>query len=214
MPQVPKEKVREAIVAAAARVFARDGYDKAAVATIAAEAGISAGNVYRYFPGKQELFAAAVPDAIAARLRQLIDRRVEALAGARDVAALPPDAPYHLASEELFRFTFAHRPQVVVLLARGAGTPHAAFADDLASRLVELALAHGRRVVVGLRATAALRATLRTIYRHYVAALAAALAANDTEPRLAEALRLLSAYHLAGVKALLEASVEAPRSPR
>lgn len=214
MPQVPKEKVREAILAAAARVFARDGYEGAAVATIAAEAGISAGNVYRYFPAKAELFAAAVPDELAARLRALVDRRVEALGGAPDIGALPPDAPYHVASAELFRFTLAHRDQVVVLLSRGAGTPHARYADDLAARLVELALAHGRRAVPGLRATAALRATLQTIYRHHVAALAVAVATNDTEPRLAEALRLLSAYHLAGVKALLEASTEAPRRSR
>jgi AcrR family transcriptional regulator len=51
----------EAIVRAAREVFGRDGYSRAAVDTIAAEAGASTRTLYNHFPGgKGELFRAAV----------------------------------------------------------------------------------------------------------------------------------------------------------
>ena len=45
-------ETRRKLIAASQTVFARDGYDKARVADIAAEAGISHGNFYRHFADK------------------------------------------------------------------------------------------------------------------------------------------------------------------
>jgi AcrR family transcriptional regulator len=50
----------EEIIAAALRVFARDGIAGARISDIAAEAGVPPASIYDYFPGKQEL-AYAVP---------------------------------------------------------------------------------------------------------------------------------------------------------
>ena len=46
------------ILHAAAAVIMRQGYDKTTMSDIAAEAGLSRGTVYLYYPGKQELFEA------------------------------------------------------------------------------------------------------------------------------------------------------------
>jgi AcrR family transcriptional regulator len=48
----------EAIKAAAEKVFAERGFTGATMQEIAAEAGISAGAIYRYFPGKEALIHA------------------------------------------------------------------------------------------------------------------------------------------------------------
>jgi AcrR family transcriptional regulator len=52
-------RTRELILATAKRHFARHGYDRATVRSIAADAGVSANLITRYFGGKQGLFAAA-----------------------------------------------------------------------------------------------------------------------------------------------------------
>jgi AcrR family transcriptional regulator len=52
-------RTRELILATARRHFAVHGYDRATVRTIAADAGVSANLITRYFGGKQGLFAAA-----------------------------------------------------------------------------------------------------------------------------------------------------------
>ena len=52
-------RTRELILATAKRHFAMHGYDRATVRSIAADAGVSANLITRYFGGKQGLFAAA-----------------------------------------------------------------------------------------------------------------------------------------------------------
>ncbi|WP_258052461.1 TetR/AcrR family transcriptional regulator [Mesorhizobium sp. INR15] len=51
---------RDRILAAARRVFAAQGYDRATVRLVAAEAGTAPSMVIRYYGSKNELFAAAV----------------------------------------------------------------------------------------------------------------------------------------------------------
>ena len=69
---------REEILAAAMRLFARQGYARTTTREIAQEAGISEGTIYRYFSSKQEiLFAFSVP-AIITPLHELLDQMADA----------------------------------------------------------------------------------------------------------------------------------------
>ncbi|MEX2426483.1 MAG: TetR/AcrR family transcriptional regulator [Thermomicrobiaceae bacterium] len=67
---------REAILAAAARLFARKGLSSATMADIASEADLSAGAIYRYFDGKDELTRAVFDEAIA-RNQRMFDEAAE-----------------------------------------------------------------------------------------------------------------------------------------
>jgi AcrR family transcriptional regulator len=53
---------REALVAAARRVFERDGYLDARITDITAEAGVATGSFYNHFEGKAEVFAAVMAE--------------------------------------------------------------------------------------------------------------------------------------------------------
>ncbi len=55
---VDKNKKRREILQAAMQVFARDGYHRAKMETVAEEAGIGKGTVYEYFKSKADLFLA------------------------------------------------------------------------------------------------------------------------------------------------------------
>jgi AcrR family transcriptional regulator len=48
----------DAIVEATARILMKEGYDRASTNKIAAEAGVSIGSLYQYFPSKEALVAA------------------------------------------------------------------------------------------------------------------------------------------------------------
>jgi AcrR family transcriptional regulator len=50
---------------AAHMVFARKGFDRATMQDIAAEAGISAGAIYRYFPSKEAIITAMFAETVA-----------------------------------------------------------------------------------------------------------------------------------------------------
>ena len=204
MPQVLKESVRDRLIGAAVEVFAGRGYEGAGMGEIAAAAGVSTGNVYRYFPGKRELFDAVVPPAFVRRFRQLLRLRVRALEGVRDVRDLPADAPYHLASEELLRFCIDHRLRVIVLLARSAGSRYERFAEHTVEDLVRLAVAHFRSVDPGVELSRSMRFDLTEIYRAFVQVLVAILVRFETEASIREAVAAYTRYHLAGLKSFFE----------
>jgi AcrR family transcriptional regulator len=102
------EETRGAILAAARRRFAADGYERATIRAIASDAGIDPSMVMRYYGSKDGLFAAAVD----------VDLRLPDLGGI---------APERL-GETLVRH-FLHRweeDDVLVLLLRSAITNEAA----------------------------------------------------------------------------------------
>lgn len=67
-----RERRREAILDAAAKLFARHGYSNTDTQELADKLHVAKGTLYRYFPSKRELFLAAV-DRVMRRLRQRID---------------------------------------------------------------------------------------------------------------------------------------------
>jgi AcrR family transcriptional regulator len=64
---------RRQILDAAAACFAREGFHRTSVQDIVRESGVSAGLVYRYFTGKDDMIAAIVTERHEQRERRLLD---------------------------------------------------------------------------------------------------------------------------------------------
>lgn len=77
-----RQRTRGALIAAAMRVFARDGYAGASVDAIAEQAGFTVGALYSNFATKQELFLAVFEQHCAGELADL--RALAAGAGSRE----------------------------------------------------------------------------------------------------------------------------------
>lgn len=71
---MPKDKTvsHERIILAARKEFLEKGFEKASIRTIAAEAGITSGGLYRHFADKEAMFAVLVEPALA-EFRGLFD---------------------------------------------------------------------------------------------------------------------------------------------
>src|SRR6266511_2384904 len=90
-----QRQIRAQLLDAAERVFARDGYQGATVAAIAAEAGYSHGAIYSNFNGKEDLFLVLVEERIDARRARVyqaadaaLSRGAEPLEAARRFVAM------------------------------------------------------------------------------------------------------------------------------
>ncbi|HET6910923.1 MAG TPA: helix-turn-helix domain-containing protein, partial [Mycobacteriales bacterium] len=79
---VSPEQTRSDVLTAAAKVFARAGYDRATVAEIASESGLSTGAIYAHYDGKADLFLAV----LRAHMHRELERRV------------PDDEPFDIGS--------------------------------------------------------------------------------------------------------------------
>lgn len=103
---------RDAILAAAKKVFAKKGYHATTMADIAKAARLSYGSVYWYFDSKDALFHALMESEEAA----LRDHIRAALASAdRDEVAADPYAPLRRAVQATFEFFEADRATVKLL---------------------------------------------------------------------------------------------------
>jgi len=204
MAQRPKAEVRARIVEAAASAFAADGYGGTTIGAVAARAGVSTGNVYRYFEGKEQLFAAALPASFAADLRARTRDKVKALGAVRDLRLLAKDARYHVLSGELLDYCLANRARVIILLARAEGTEFARFAGEFRDALVEWALEYVRVAWPTVVATPALRFALDEIYARFLGAMATALTELADDGAVREAVFHLTSHHQGGLKHLFE----------
>jgi AcrR family transcriptional regulator len=82
MPRAVAESTpRQAVVDAAAKVFLRDGFQRASVRRIASEAGMTTGAVYSSFEGKADLFLAVLEEKLDPRLAEMFEAARKAPAG-------------------------------------------------------------------------------------------------------------------------------------
>ena len=106
----PREEIREDVLAAAARVFARRGFHGASVEAISADAGLSTGAIYSNFKGKEDLFLSLYEERIERRRGELRSAVKRAGGGQAGLAAASADVAETLGSERewfLLYFEFA-----------------------------------------------------------------------------------------------------------
>jgi AcrR family transcriptional regulator len=125
-----REETREQVLAAAARVFARNGFHATSLDSVAEEAGFSRGAVYYNFADKEELFLelldrrcaqraedlrevfAGTSDDVEATSRQAqlaADQALDAMTGDPEWRALYLEFLAHAARDASFRRRFARR---------------------------------------------------------------------------------------------------------
>ncbi|RMI43724.1 TetR/AcrR family transcriptional regulator [Streptomyces triticirhizae] len=127
---------RRHILNAATGLFAAKGYERTTTAEICKAAGISAGNLFHYFPNKRAIFVAVLDEEghdKAERLAQAreADDPLLALMDLVDYLAAPAVEPVvpALVMEAMVQ---AHRdPELETLLSRGNADEHAAIATLL-----------------------------------------------------------------------------------
>jgi AcrR family transcriptional regulator len=158
------DDVRSHLLNAALRVFAHRGYDGASVRDIAAEAGLTPGLLYHYFPSKQ-----AVLEALFARSGQLVMQAFAHVAGIAEPREqlgelIRVSARIVRENEEFWRISYGVRFQRAVLdgLAVGIAAQSAIYLQlftELLTRLGHADPAIGARLLF---------ATLDGIFQHYV----------------------------------------------
>ena len=196
MPQVRKPEVERHIHEAALLRFAQDGIQQTSMAAIAATAGVSAGNLYRYHPdGKQALLNSVLPRELAERFDRLVTDRVRALPlGADGTIGPSPEA------DELLSFWIAHRLEVVILLTRATGTRYAGFPERFEQLLVDLGVE--RLEHAGVTPTADDRVLLSIVMANTRVALAQILLRFDDARRIRRAIEGFWSYQLPGLNGL------------
>ena len=195
MPQVLKAEVRERILRAALAAFARAGFAAATMSEIARDAGMAVANLYRYYPGKEELFAAAIPDETVARFERLLERSVHAHARLAGLARPGDEA----GAAELLEFWIEQRLLVVVLLDRAGGSIHEGFGQRFVERLLNLSIAEIRAAHPGAVLSREARLVLTQVFENTRRMIAVLLETYRDERAIRRAVAAFRNYQVAGL---------------
>lgn len=125
--QVQKDEIRSKILEAALDEFLVAGYSQSSMRNIAAQAGITVGNIYSYFSGKEDLFESVVSEVVE-QLRSLVLIKVPG----NDPVSTSSIAEMTHAVNEVF---LNNRNQFLVLMYGSAGSRY----ENLKDSLIELA---------------------------------------------------------------------------
>lgn len=131
--QILKESVRDRIQGSAVRLFAKRGFRDTSMRMIAKEAGITAGNIYRYFDTKEQILDGAVAPLIQHVENLISDHEHE-------VSAADPDAPklYHeLIAVSIVDIYQRYRQEYTILLRMAAGTAYEGYHSTLVSQIAD-----------------------------------------------------------------------------
>lgn len=140
---------RRAIISGALTLFSRDGYTRASLDAIAAEAGVSNRTIYNHFSDKADLFRAVIQDStqrVADTMTDLIDRHLSKIAdlesdltdlGLAFLSLLTSDLAPHFALVRQIDAETEHIPPAALKFWQDAGPGRVK--RHLAGRLREIA---------------------------------------------------------------------------
>ncbi|HEV7310416.1 helix-turn-helix domain-containing protein [Ensifer sp.] len=201
MPQRLKEELRERLLAAAAAVFAVQGFEKAKLADMAELAGTSTSNIYKYFTDKEALFHEIVTPALAGQLLRLLRARVRELQSIGNWLEADAAGSSHARAQLSFWIEQRH---VVLILLRGAeGTRYAHVRGLMIGEMLRLAARYVAERQGPEALTPLLRFMLARTFTRTMDTIADTLAEYRDAASIQAAISLFWRYQLAGLQSLL-----------
>lgn len=136
--QYLKDEIRQRILAAAREEFYTQGFTDASIRVIAKNAGISSGNVYRYFPSKALIFDELVGDVYEQFIQTLSE--IEAQQTKKDLSH-PSDCKSCLerVDKAVLGLFASHQLEIRLLLFKSQGSAYANLKGEML-RLVQSTL--------------------------------------------------------------------------
>ena len=124
--QVLKDEIRKKICEAALAEFKLKGYRKASMRAIAKRVGVTAGNLYRYFANKEDLFHAVISPAFE-RITVLIkeNRDLDFVGGKRYQSHL------EYAADRIAEILGEYQDELLILIDGSAGTRYEKAKDEI-----------------------------------------------------------------------------------
>lgn len=123
MVQYKKDEIKEKIDLAALTVFAEKGYSKAKISDIAENAGISVGNIYRYYKSKEEIFYFILPESFLILVKSLLIEKISIIKDKNIEIYKELDKMWVL-NDEFILFMIENKERILILFNNSQGTKY------------------------------------------------------------------------------------------
>jgi len=130
--QYLKDDVKNKIMAAALKEFKQYGYLHSSMRRIAQDAGITTGNIYRYFKNKEQLFDEIVRPTYVKSIRFTEEMKRKLESHPTDLASKGSETPYlPLIYQSVFEVFQESSQELRILLICSEGSKYASMKQDL-----------------------------------------------------------------------------------
>ncbi|MEC0370967.1 TetR/AcrR family transcriptional regulator [Paenibacillus chibensis] len=134
--QTLKEDVRQSILRAARNEFQSHDYTGASMRRISAAAGITTGNIYRYFTNKEELFEALVGPIYEKIVNYILDLKKEL---ERSYAGEDNGLKYlNMVEETIVGLFLEYSTELTILMNRSSGSKYGQVKERMVSLIVTI----------------------------------------------------------------------------
>lgn len=134
--QTLKEDVRQSILRAALNEFKSHDYTGASMRRISASAGITTGNIYRYFKNKEELFEALVGPVYEKIVAYILDLKKEL---DRSYTAEEKGLKYlNMVEDTIVALFLEYSAELTILLNRSAGSKYDQVKEHMVGLIVTI----------------------------------------------------------------------------
>jgi len=203
MAQTLKEDIKHRIDNAALTTFCDMGYQGAVMADIARNAGISVGNIYRYYKSKEELFSELVPRDIIDTLREMIGSKFM-IADGMELENARHAPAMDLMDERLFEYLVAYRRQVIIIMEEREGNPYHGFKDELVDLMTRMAMRYTDTIDHPVHIDELKGRMLRLIYENLYDAIVEILKSFTRTDEIKAAFGNILDYHFFGVSGFMK----------
>lgn len=198
--QILKNNIRVQIERAALQLFAARGFDCTTMAEIAAMAGISTGNLYRYHSNKEELLYALVSESFVESCLQMLRLKFDLAMGmsAKQIAA---SHEFRKSNAALLKFILDNRQKLLILLRGCKGSRWQNFRAAAQQMITDKAGDY----FAGIQTRSSTRpdpVLLAGIYENLINVTITILGSESSRKDCRQSLIGLLTYHQAGLAAL------------
>jgi hypothetical protein len=200
MTQYKKDLVKESIDAAALTVFASKGYKGTKIADISDCAGISVGNIYKYYKSKEEIFLSVVPESFIESVKGVLFKKIVLTTNEKSLVLLESSGEFWLNNQGVIEFLVENRERILIVLKNNKGTKYENTKDELIHFLISSVKETSN---LNLSNKGNIDFVLNIIYNSLIDITLRVLEERYGIEEVKEGLLEISTYHLFGITGLL-----------
>ncbi|WZL74361.1 TetR/AcrR family transcriptional regulator [Clostridiaceae bacterium 35-E11] len=203
MVQYKKDDIKEKIDKAALTVFAEKGYRNTKISDIADCAGVSVGNIYRYYNSKATIFHTIVPESFFASVKQLLYDKIFA-AKNKKIERIEEIDQFWMVNHEVIRFMVENRERMLIVFQRSQGTKFENAKEALVDFLIKIARDHFITQHNQLLGEDTEDVVLKVIYENLMHMTLRILEETKDLNQVIRRLKSINSYHLFGITSLFQ----------
>lgn len=205
--QHKKDEIKDRIDAAALAVFAEKGYKGAKISDISESAGVSVGNIYRYYKSKDDIFYSNIDESFIEDAKALLAEKISAMGGSDRLSGAGQEE-FSFVNEEVISYMVENRHKTIIVFGKSEGTKYENAKGELVDYIIRKVEESFTEQSGFLEIESIYGFTAGIIYNNLIDMVLSILRESADSQTVTRYLRTVNTYHMFGIEGFLTQASE------